>query len=337
MKNGVRRIHRAPKHNARVLIGGACWDYYLAVHCLRPGIQHHVQHRLSVPGGGALNNAIVHRALAPHAPIVLLAAVGDDAEGRALRRHLAGRRIKLYWPPVQGVSTSVSYVVVEGESGRGTILAETGARATALPLTLAERALEHAVACCLVAPTNNEQIPAVLRIAAQRHVPVYFGLGRTQIDTLGYEGLRAALVDNVAVLMCNRLEAERLTNQSAIADQLDALHFDGQVEMVVITDGADGIHASRDGELFYEPAYTDPQRPIVDDVGAGDGAQAALVDALLRGRPLEVALRAAARQGFEVCTGRGATTCLVHGATMEAYLASGAQLRADERARVGVA
>jgi sugar/nucleoside kinase (ribokinase family) len=76
---------------------------------------------------------------------------------------------------------------------------------------------------------------------------------------------------------------------------------------VVVSDGPLGLHASRAGVSCYEPASTYGW-PVVDDVGAGDRAQAALVDALLRGEPLQVALRAAARQGIELCTGRGATT-----------------------------
>jgi ribokinase len=151
-------------------------------------------------------------------------------------------------------------------------------------------------------------------------LPVYFGVGSTQVFELGYEGLRTALVAPVELLICNRDEARHLTGEAEVAGQLAALAFDGRVKTVVVTDGASGVHALRDGRRCHVPAYTDPRRPVADDVGAGDCCQATIVAALLRGYPLEGALRAGARQGFEACTGIGATTNLLGGEALRDYL-----------------
>jgi hypothetical protein len=87
--------------------------------------------------------------------------------------------------------------VVEEASGRGTIFGAPGARATPFPLERVGRSLKGAAACCLVAPAVNEQIPAVLQLAARAGVPAFFGVGRTQIECLGYQGLREVLVEEV--------------------------------------------------------------------------------------------------------------------------------------------
>jgi sugar/nucleoside kinase (ribokinase family) len=65
--------------------------------------------------------------------------------------------------------------------------------------------------------------------------------------------------------------------------------------------------------------YCDATRERKDDVGCGDACQAAIVDALLKGYPLELALRAGARQGFEALTVAGAGGGL-GGDQMQEYL-----------------
>jgi hypothetical protein len=148
-------------------------------------------------------------------------------------------------PPVAGVATGVSWVVVEEASGRGTIFSAPGVRATPFPLERVERSLEGAAAYCLVAPALNEQLPAILQLATRASVPMFFGVGRAQIDGLGYEELRAVLAEKAELLRCNRLEALQLTNHQDVAGQLATLHFEGCVRTVVISDRPHGLHSSR--------------------------------------------------------------------------------------------
>jgi sugar/nucleoside kinase (ribokinase family) len=189
-----------------------------------------------------------------------------------------------------------------------------------IPLEQIEDCMSGAEACFLVAPRVNEQIPEILRLADRYRVPVFFGLGGKQIFGLSYEQLRDSVVAPVKFAMCNFSESKHLTKQPEIADQLEALRFGGLVRTPVISHGDHGLYALHDGKLHHVPAYTDPRRPIVDDTGAGDAAQAAIADSLLRGLPLEIALLAGARQGFEACTALGATTCLLDEAAMQKYL-----------------
>ena len=58
-----------------------------------------------------------------------------------------------------------------------------------------------------------------------------------------------------------------------------------------------GLYALQDGNLASRPSIHRPAEPIVHDTGAGDAAQAAIVDSLLRGLPLEIALLAGVRRG----------------------------------------
>jgi sugar/nucleoside kinase (ribokinase family) len=249
-----------------------------------------------------------------------LANVANDPKGRELNAELAAQGIEMPCPPLDKTSTSFSIIINETLTGKSTIFSFGGAREEPIGLEQIAYAMRGAEACCVVAPAVSDQIPDILLIADQNRVPVFFGLGGKQIFGSSYELLRDTLVATIELAVCNFSEAKHLTGRSEVADQLEDLQFRGRVRTSVVTYGDRGIHALRDGKLYYVPAYTDPKRPIVDDTGAGDAAQAAIVDSLLRGLPLEIALLAGARQGFEACTALGATTHLLDEAAMQKYL-----------------
>src|SRR5207247_2340663 len=130
-----------PTGALRVVIGGICWDYLLQVLALVRGEKNvMVGKRARVLGGGAANNAIVHRRLASAARIALLACLGDDLEGRALRQFMAGHGIALPVPPIDAADTSASYILSE-PCGRGTIVTDPAARELPIPLPSIEEAL----------------------------------------------------------------------------------------------------------------------------------------------------------------------------------------------------
>ncbi len=313
-----------PRPRHRLLLGGACRDCVLLVAGLKAGAKHPVLFRGRYPGGGGVNAARAHRRLAPPAqPIVLLAATGDDRAGRSLRRRMAAGGIAMPWPPIPGTATSASHIILDQGSGAATVLSEPGARAAPLPPDLLEEALDGAAFCCLASHARTEEIPLVLTAAARHHVPVFLGLAGKQVQ-LGYDGLRAAFVAEVELVACNRDEAAQLTGRGDVADHLEALRFGGAARAVMVTDGANGIHAWRDGKRYHVPAYADRRR-VVSDLGAGDAALAAAIDALVRGHPPEAALRAAARQGFEACLRFGSSTSLIGEVEMREYLSLAAE------------
>jgi sugar/nucleoside kinase (ribokinase family) len=302
-----------------LVIGGACWDWFLVVERLRHALKNPVRQRCRCPGGGAVNHALGQRQLDSHQPIALLAQVGDDAEGRALRQTLTTRGIAVSCPPVPGVATSSSVIVVEEGDGRCTAFCDPGARAVPLPLELVDRELAGARACCLIAPTVAEQTAPILALAAEHGVAAYLGLSGNQVTQLGYGGLDAALAGEAALVMCNRHEAQALTGQEDIRDQLEALRFGGKVRLAVVSDGAAGLRALDTDRAYEVGAYRD-SRPVVSDLGAGDASLAGLLHLLLRGYPVEAALQGAARQGFEACTALGATAHLLNGLALREYL-----------------
>jgi sugar/nucleoside kinase (ribokinase family) len=308
-------------HSGRYLIvGGACLDKFLMTRSIVIGSKNRVQTQSRNVGGGGANVAVGLEHLDSEADVLLLAATGDDRDSGPVRHYLAERGVTLLWGTVPGQVTSWSDIVLSTDGGRSTIFSETGARTEPVPLDLVAEVLPRCDVCWLVAPTRNDQIRPIIQLAGRAKVPVFFGLGGAQIDQLGCAGLGEQLTVPVDLLICNRLEAAQLTGQQGLAEQLEALWFAGRVESVVITDGEGGIHALHQGNACHVPAYRDPCRPVVDETGAGDAAQAVIGHWLLHGRPLEEALRAAARQGFEAVTALGATSRLLTGPVLREYV-----------------
>jgi sugar/nucleoside kinase (ribokinase family) len=306
---------------ARVVVGGVCVDRFATGEEIVLDAKNPVRSGLTALGGRAANIALASKRLAPESPVLVLAHRGDDLSGDFVARSLRERGIVLPLPPLAGAATSFSYIVTHAGTGRSTFFCEPGACSEPLPLDEVERALAGAEVLWLAAPPWNEVIRSLSTSAARRRVPLFFGLGRLQIDKLGYQALGKELAGPVEMLSCNRPEAEKFTGRALVAEQLEALRYGGLVRTVVITDEANGIHAWRDGKTYHVPVYGDPRRPIVDDTGAGDAAQATIGHLLLRGWALAEALRGGVRQGFECCTAVGTNVCLLDGAGLEEYLA----------------
>jgi sugar/nucleoside kinase (ribokinase family) len=291
----------------RLVAGGICEDETLLIDELTPGIKHAVASRIESIGGGAANVAAALAALAPERGVALVAQTGDDRLGGELRAAMAARGVDMPLAAVRGGVTSQSTVVVDA-AGQSTPLCSPGVRAVPLPLKMIDLLLPRAEACCVVSHAVTNQLGAVLRLANARRVPIYLGLSRDQIR-LGYDqvDLEIRAGDGAAAVIVNADEARDLTGRTQLGEQLKRLRFDELVWMAVITRGVDGIDALAGDCRVHVDAYRD-RRCVVDTTTAGDAAFAALVDALARQLPLELALEAAARNGFEACTRHGLGT-----------------------------
>jgi ribokinase len=131
-----------------------------------------------------------------------------------------------------------------------------------------------------------DRIVAWLR--AEPSVRLAFQPGTFQIaqGTAAMQGL----YQRADVLVCNREEAVEIGggDHGRLADLLESLHRLGP-RIVVVTDGPEGAYASDGAQRYRVPAYPDPSPPK-ERTGAGDAFASALVAALVKGLPLEVAL-----------------------------------------------
>ncbi len=161
-----------------------------------------------------------------------------------------------------------------------------------------------------------EQIVAWL--CAEPSVHLVFQPGTFQIAQ-GAEAMRG-LYGRTHVLVCNREEAVEIggADHGDLAGILESLHRLGP-DIVVVTDGPEGAYASDRSRRYRVPAYPDPSPPK-ERTGAGDAFSSALVAALVKGLPLEVALAWAPVNAMSVVQEVGSQTGLLSEGELLAYL-----------------
>ena len=155
-------------------------------------------------------------------------------------------------------------------------------------------------------------------LGAEPSVRLAFQPGTFQIAQ-GTEAMRG-LYQRSDVLICNREEAVEIGggDHGRLDDILESLHRLGP-EIVVVTDGPDGAYASDGSRRYRVPAYPDPSPPK-ERTGAGDAFASALIAALVKGLPLEVALAWAPVNAMSVVQEVGSQTGLLSEAELLKYL-----------------
>jgi ribokinase len=259
--------------------------------------------------GGKGANQAVAAARASSAPVVLIAAVGDDAYGRASLAHLARERLVLdHVQQIEDSASGVAMILVDG-SGENCIAVTPGANDLLLP--------QH------VDSVPEEVFPAGGVFLASLEVPletVRRGLERAKELALTTILNPAPVVSResvlellplVDVLTPNEHEAAQLLNRSfrgvresaAAAEELRGIGC----QNVIITLGGDGaVVATAAATVRVPPFHVN----AVDTTAAGDAFSGALAVALAEGQRLADAARFASAAGALAVTQRGAQPSL---------------------------
>jgi sugar/nucleoside kinase (ribokinase family) len=132
---------------------------------------------------------------------------------------------------------------------------------------------------------ENETTPGLIlegfELASKARVPVFFdpGPGNPDVDnTWMLSALRRS-----TVVMLNRREANRLTEQRTEDGMLKAIHDLG-VDVVVLKRGAEGLILARGNERYFAHGFkVDTQ----DATGAGDSLAGAMIYGMTAGMDLE--------------------------------------------------
>ena len=258
-----------------VVIGAAARDEVVRLRePLRPG-----GHLNGVAAGGRLGgggaNTAVALAAAGHI-VTLLAAVGQDAAGDALRTELAGA----------GVDTS-QLARLARPSTRSLLLIEPGGERTVLNLSRCEedqppnRLLDLPVEAVYVRSRRRDLAPLLATKA--RTALVVAHLPPTEPDSRPAQVLVASASD-----LDPAARRDPWSLGCAVAGDW--------LQWMVVTDGAAGARAYSENESLAAPA---PVVQPVDTTGAGDAFAAGLLHALVGGRPMAEALAVAVRFGAE--------------------------------------
>lgn len=234
------------------------------------------------PGGSPANVAVGIGRL--DVPVALLSRLADDGFGRLLRGHLAASGVELGSALRSGAPTTLAVLTLDG-AGRADYsfyvdgCADGGWRPEQLPPTLPDGPAMHVSgSLALAVPAMGDTMEVLLRREAPRRTLMLDpnlrpslvrdpGELRTRLDRwLG-------LID---VLKLSAEDADWLAPGEPVQRVAERLRRHGAA-LVVVTRGADGVHAVGPGGTVDLPGEA---VEVVDTVGAGDAFSAGLLVAL---------------------------------------------------------
>lgn len=231
-------------------------------------------------GGGKGANQAVAAARAGGARTAMVGAVGDDADGAALRASLESDGIDCACLATSASPTGTALITVD-RSGENTIVVAAGANDE---VRLDDAATTVVRTADVVLAQLEIPQPTVLAAARARRQGTLFVL-----NAAPYAVVDPALLAEVDVLVVNEHEALGLSGEQTVDEAVGTLLE--SVPAVVVTLGAAGARLERrDGASLIVPA---PRVDAVDTTGAGDTFCGVFGATLARGHDDLTALRLA--------------------------------------------
>ena len=287
---------------------------------LEEGAKIEVTEQNCFSGGGATNAAVVFKKLGYD--VSFFGKVGDDAPGTSILRELNGIGIDTTQAKVtKEHGTANSYVIPSLEGDR-MVFAYRGANTSLLEDDLPKDLIAGSdfVYVTSLSKESAARLPDIVDIAEESNVKVAINPGISQL-VLGSGFLRDALY-GVDILILNLEEAKQfmlslisiddnlkkainisdsslreksLLDRNIIYEdmQFSLRHFIKEIlrmgpNIVVVTDGSNGVHVGTKSALYYHSAI---KVPVINTLGAGDSFGSSFVGGIYSNRSIEESIK----------------------------------------------
>ncbi|GAA2127200.1 ribokinase [Arthrobacter humicola] len=309
-----------------VVVGSLNAD--LTIYCERlplPGETVHGNGFAVNPGGKSANQAVAASKLGGR--VVLIGAVGDDANGTMLLASTAGAGVdvsRVRRSPE--AATGVAVISVDA-SGENNIIISAGANGTLAPEDVAGSAdvFERASVVCLCLEVGLDTVEAAARLGHDAGATVLLNLSP-------YAEIPASLAGLCDVLLVNAHEASLFLGGTAVPDAgadtaawapVRSRFADRGLQRVVVTLGADGsvVLDSGAGAGGHVTRIEPTRVNATDTTGAGDAFTGAVAARLAAGESLPAAAAFASVAAALAATRKGTQTAYPEVADVEAMLA----------------
>ncbi|MET3640733.1 ribokinase [Prescottella equi] len=252
-------------------------------------------------GGKGSNQAVAAARLGRR--VGLVGAVGDDADGRAVREALGAEGIDLVGLGERSGARTGAAVVQVDDSGENciTVLAGANGDLDAAAVRTAADDLRRALVTVVQLEIPDAAVAEAIALAG----------GTVVLNPSPARPVAADVLGRVDLLIVNRSELALLAGETEPATSVQAARMAGRLSgpaAVVVTLGSDGAVLVRGGAVTEVPAV--PVERVVDPTGAGDTFTGALADALVRGEALDDAVRWAVEAAAIAVTAAGAQSAM---------------------------
>lgn len=265
-------------------------------------------------GGKGLNQAVAAARLG--APVTMVGAVGDDANGQWLRDVLNAADIEdQHVARIPGTSGTALIEVDEQGENRIVVIPGANAHVTESEVRDAIEAIPEFSVLLAQGELNSETTAQAIKLAHERKATVI-------VNPSPAWAMPPSLIKFIDVIVANEHEAQLLTGletgTSVDATEAALRLTDAGCATVIITRGEKGCVWSSDGNTGSVPTF---RMTPVDTVGAGDAFCGGLAAALASGLDIGEALRWASAAGALATTKSGAVPSLPHRHEVEELLA----------------
>ncbi len=260
-------------------------------------------------GGGASNTSIGLARLGCNAHFC--GVLSSDQWGSHLKKTFETEGVDLSAATiVQGEVSSFS-IILSAENGERVILYEAGVNAHLQDATFNK---ETVGSTDWVYFNHIQERTCVIQddiidlLTGENAPCLTWNPGGCQIEYGLNEKHTRQLLPNTDLLLLNKEEALRFTEQSSIEQALQALQHAG-AKMICITDGSRGTIGTDGDHIYHCPVLT-PEK-IVDTTGAGDAFGTGVTWGLIQGFDLPQAMRAGTINASSVVGAMGAQAGLL--------------------------
>lgn len=295
-----------------VTIGGATQDVYLhyqGADCMKimeaggergymlfeSGAKVEVEKILYYTGGGATNSAASFKRQG--FDVSSFCMIGDDQAGEAVLQDLKKEGVDVGSIIVSKKHPSGVSFVINSLRGERTIFAYRGSNGFLAKKDIPFKLIEQADQLYITSLSNKSAkiLQDVVTHAKKHKIPVAINPGISQLSN-GAQELKKSL-KYIDVLILNRSEAKTFMGAFVECDKqtlyFSLTNFFKEVmkvgpKIVVVTDGANGVHVATGKEVFFHPSM---KVDVVDTLGAGDSFGSCFVGGIRRGLSVQDALR----------------------------------------------
>jgi ribokinase len=268
------------------------------------GTKSEVERLVICSGGGGTNTAVGFARLGLKAGVV--ARSGWDFAGKIIRQEIKKEGVDdRFLSQIEGEKSDYSTVLVAPDGNR-TILVYRGG--TRLEKTMINFQELNAFWFYLSSLEGNlDLVESLTQQAQKNHIKIAVNPGRKELEQ---KKRLLKIAQKFDVLIVNREEAAQLLGLTMVDEKVfDQICLAFPKVMVVVTEGEKGAYVCvpGKGKLIIDGF----KMKMVEATGAGDGFGSGLIAGLVKGWPLEKALKLGVANGASAVTQFGAKAALI--------------------------